>query len=156
MLLLVGEDSPLLDFLSLTAKCSLMSWPHPVDLRRTRSRKWWRILLKRHLGKSLALAIRQGGGQRVVRDGEKAVFSFSAGGWTTEHQVHLPCSPAADGCTGLHCFSLVWVKLSSVETKAIASHQTAIRLLTLRVMNIPYLLQPGLPTCVLHLHVDNW
>lgn len=82
----------------------------------------------------------------MVSGDEKAVFSLSAGGWTAEHQVALLLSPAAAGCVGLRCFRLVWVKLSSVETKAIASYQTVVPQLTLTtsvVTNTPYLLQPG-------------
>lgn len=73
---------------SLTAKGSLMSWPHPVDLWRTWSCKRWRIMLNWQLCKSLALAIVQGGGKGWYVTVRK-LFSLSLLG------ASLHCSPAA-------------------------------------------------------------
>lgn len=81
----------------------------------------------------------------MVRGGEKPVFSLC---WALDRRAsgRSALQPSADGCMGLHCFGLVWVKLSSVEKKATTSLQTAVPHLTLitsMVMNTPSVLQPG-------------
>lgn len=106
-----------------------LPWPHPGEPLKAQILQKVENPVKSALRKSLALGIMQGWEYMAMRK----LFPLCSLG-TALQGIQLLCTVVqqwTDGCVGLCCFKLLWVKLSPVETKAISSHQTAVPHLTL-------------------------